>query len=39
MDIKNTILDDIWPKQCLVWKSLKDEERLPQKTLNWTPTG
>jgi hypothetical protein len=33
MDIKNTILDDIWAKQ-LVWyrhDQRMDEERLPQK--------
>jgi hypothetical protein len=41
MYIKNTILDDILAKQ-LVWHGHlqgMDEERLPQKILNWILTG
>jgi hypothetical protein len=37
---KNTILDDSWAKQLVWFGHLKrmDEERLPQKILNWIRT-
>jgi hypothetical protein len=41
MDIKSTILDDVWAKQ-LVWYGhvqRMGEEKLPQTVLNWIPTG
>jgi hypothetical protein len=36
MDIKSTVIDDIWAKQ-LVWYGhlQRMEERLPQQILNW----
>jgi hypothetical protein len=38
---KNTIVDDIWAKQLVWFGHLQriDEERLPRKILNLTPTG
>jgi hypothetical protein len=41
VDNKNTILDGIWAKQSVWYGYVQrmDEERLPQKILNWIPIG
>jgi hypothetical protein len=39
LDIKETIIDEIWAKQ--FGKDMSEEwmKKLPQKNLNWIPTG